>query len=162
MRKSSWRFLPSLAVLGVFVVGGGCGLKTAESPTHATDAGGAPDKGKESTSVVGQIMFQIGRGPRALTGSLDKALKSDKPDWDSIQTFAKELKKLTSDLTKLDPPRGSKESWQQLTVAFSDAAGALDEAAQAKDLEAARKADDLLNGSCMKCHNEHKKKGKGG
>jgi cytochrome c556 len=64
-------------------------------------------------------------------------------------------------LTKPTAPR-RKGIVAEKTTAFAEAATALDGASQAKDLAAAKAAQDSLSNACMQCHNEHKRKGKGG
>jgi cytochrome c556 len=162
MRTSWWKFMPSLAVVGVFAVGTGCGLKTAENRI-ATDAEAVavPDKGKIAATGVMQIMQKLGRGPQAASNVLSNELKSDKPDWNVVQARATEISKLATDLAKLDPPRGSKELWQKNNTDFLEAAGAIARAAKDQNLDSAKASQAMLGASCTQCHNDHKKKGKG-
>jgi hypothetical protein len=102
-------------------------------------------------------MFKLDRGPSALNKAVAKGLEADPPDWGTIQKQASEYAQLTAGLGKLDPPQGSKDSWAQLTAAFAETAAALDKAAQAKDRQAARQASDELSGSCMGCHQAHRR-----
>jgi hypothetical protein len=101
-------------------------------------------------------MGKIGRGPNALAASLDREVKADAPAWETIQPRTAEYAKLAADLGKSDPPKGSKESWAKLTAAFGESAAALDRAAQARDVTAARAAQAKLGSSCMECHREHR------
>jgi hypothetical protein len=118
---------------------------------------------KGRPSAIRQIMFKIGKGPQALNNSVGKELESDSPAWDELQSQATQYKQLTADLAKAEPPpTGTKESWQKQTTAFSEAADALDRAAQAKDLAAAKTAHDLLSNTCTQCHKEHRRMGRGG
>jgi hypothetical protein len=101
-------------------------------------------------------MTKIAKGPEALTGQLGKALAADTPAWDNIQPQAAEYSRLATELTQLDPPRGTKESWSKLTLAYADSAIALDKAAQAKDLAAVKTAHQHLSNSCNECHRQHR------
>jgi cytochrome c556 len=62
---------------------------------------------------------------------------------------------------KNDPPKGTKESWNEFSTAYADSAAALDRAAQAKDRKAALEAHGQLAGSCTQCHKEHRRMGRG-
>jgi hypothetical protein len=101
-------------------------------------------------------MGKIGRGPNALSALLDREVKADPPVWETIQPQTAEYARLVADLRKSDPPKGSKDSWSKLTAAFAESAEALDKAAQAKDVTAARTAQAKLGTSCMECHREHR------
>jgi hypothetical protein len=103
-----------------------------------------------------QIMNRIGKGPSSLDGLLKRELQADQPDWATIQPQAAEYAKLTADLGKSEPAKGSKESWAKQTSAFAESAAGLDKAAQAKDLGGARSAQEKLGSSCMQCHREHR------
>ena len=71
-------------------------------------------------------MTKIGKGPNSLDELLKRELKTDQPDWATIQPQAAEYARLAADLGKADPAKGSKESWAKQTSAFSDSATALD------------------------------------
>jgi hypothetical protein len=101
-------------------------------------------------------MTRIGKGPNSLDRLLDAELKVEQPAWDTIQPQAAEYAKLAADIGKAEPSKGSKDSWTKLTAAFAESATALDKAAQAKDLAAARTAHQNLAASCMACHREHR------
>lgn len=130
--------------------------------------GGAPQGGMPGGGMAGrgggspikQIMMRINdRNPQGLTKLLEQELQANAPDWGTIQPQTAEYAKLAADLAKLDPPQGSKDSWSQLTAAFADSANALDRAAQAKDVSAARDAQAKLGNSCMECHRAHRGRG---
>jgi hypothetical protein len=108
---------------------------------------------------TGKIMAKIDRG---LNRPIRSELNSDPTPWESIQPRAKEYAQLAADLGKHEPPRGEKESWKQYTGEFANDAAALDQAAQKKDLQAAKAAQDKLNQSCMGCHRAHRMMGPGG
>jgi len=100
-----------------------------------------------------------GRGPGALTPAIGKALDADPPAWDTITPQTQEYARLAAAMSKNDPPRGSKDSWANLTKAFAATAEALNKAAQAKDRDAALEAHGIITGSCMECHKEHRRGG---
>jgi hypothetical protein len=165
-------------MLASFLISGfaACGCSGTSDPTRKTptnvelpaDGGprdGAPSGDGESgnrKSNLREIMNKIGKGPNALSSALDQGLRADDPDWGSLQPKAAELAKLTAELGKSDPPRGSKESWSKLAASFAASATALDKAAQGKDLEAARAAQMKLGRSCMECHRQHRGGPEGG
>ena len=160
------------AILAVSVAAWGCKGKKDTGPAEQPPAGGNPQGGPPGGfgpggppgggmpgggSPVKQIMRRISdRDPNSLTKLLDQELKSDAPVWETIQPQTAEYAKLAADLGKLDPPRGSKDSWSQQTASFAESATALDKAAQAKNVSAAREAQAKLGGSCMDCHRTHR------
>jgi cytochrome c peroxidase len=108
------------------------------------------------------MMRMFGRNPQALKNSLESSLTASTPAWDVIQTGTAELVKLSDEIVKADPPKGSKESWNKLAGALAATAKNLDKAAQAKDLAAARTANESMGKSCKECHDQHKGGGPGG
>jgi cytochrome c556 len=146
-------------------------LLTLGCKKEETVGSGTPGPMPMADSAAGspshQIMIKIGRGPNSLSSLLDQELKADPTPWDTIQPQAAEYAKLAAEFGKQQPTKGDKDSWTNLTKAFADHASALDRAAQAKDLAAAKEAQTSLGASCMGCHREHRpgpggKKGKGG
>lgn len=148
-------------VLAIPLLTWGCKKEeTADSgsPGPMADSAGSPSN---------QIMVKIGRGPNSLSSLLEQELKADPTPWDTIQPQAAEYAKLAAEFGKHQPPRGDKDSWTNLTRAFADHASALDRAAKAKDLMAAKEAHASLGATCLGCHRDHRagpvgKKGKGG
>ena len=137
------------------------GFQPGGPPEGGFPAGGGPPGGG-GESKIKQIMMRINdRGPNGLTGLLRQELNASQPAWETIQPQTAEYAKLAADLAKLDPPRGSKDSWANLTADFSASATALDQAAQAKDAGAAKAAQEKLGQSCMACHQQHRG-GRGG
>lgn len=112
--------------------------------------------GAGKPSPIRDIMVKLDRGPSALHKAIGKALKSDSPDWATLQKQSSEYAGLATELVKLDPPKGSKASWETLTSEFVGSAKDLDASTQAKDRSAASKAHEELSGSCMACHREHR------
>jgi hypothetical protein len=107
---------------------------------------------------VKAIMGKLNKGPKAMTAALKKDLGADEPDWVKIQKDAKEFAKLATAMGKNEPPKGSKESWEQLTKQYAEYGKALEEAAQKKDKTAAKLAHGKLSTPmfCKSCHSVHK------
>jgi hypothetical protein len=122
MSTSRWKMLPTGLVVGAILVISGCLKSTDTSGPGASSNGSPPDMGKGPGGAIRLIMFKIGKGPQQLDASIGRELQSDSPPWETLQKQAGEYKQLTGDLTKHDPPRGSKESWQEKTTAFAEAA----------------------------------------
>src|SRR5439155_18617169 len=101
---------------------------------------------------------KLAAGPNSLTPKLGNQLKADAPDWATIQAETKDYAASAKELGTFDPPRGSKESWKELTDAFAAHAEEMDRAAQAKDKDGAAAARDQLGSSCKTCHDSHQNK----
>ncbi len=137
-----------------------------ESPNEvAPGAAGAPGKGSSgpgagqaarSNPKLKSDHDQGWQGPQALQGSLGDALKQGEPAWDTIQPKTQEYAQLTSEMGKLEPVKGTKDSWASLTLAFAESATELKQAAQAKHKDKTKEALDSLGSSCMDCHREHR------
>ena len=113
--------------------------------------------GEGRSSPIKAIMGKLDRGPSALNKAIGNGLNSDSPDWPTLQKQSSEYAGLAAELGKLEPPKGSKDSWANLTSAFAGSATTLDRSTQAKDRDAAVKAHEELSGSCMACHREHRR-----
>jgi hypothetical protein len=115
--------------------------------------------GPAANAGIRQIMFKLNKGPNALTQALKSELAQNPPPWETIQAHTKEYAQLTAELSDYDPPRGTKESWKELTLAFADTASELNKAALAKDARAALSAHGDLENACNSCHREHRRMG---
>ena len=129
--------------------------QSAQAPSQGVPGGMG---GGPATGIKG-VMRTVAAGPNSLTPKIGAALKGDSPDWAAIQAQTKEYATLAKTLGTFDPPKGTKESWKTMTDNFAETATDMDTAAQAKDLAAARAAQDTLSKSCMACHNAHQNKG---
>jgi hypothetical protein len=118
--------------------------------------------GAGSIPGIRRLMGKLTKGPTSLTEVIGKELKETTPAWDTIQGQTKEYVQLVADLPKYDPPRGTKESWKELTAAYAESAGDLDKAARAKDKDVALAAHTDIKNSCMGCHRVHRQMGPGG
>ena len=105
---------------------------------------------------IKEIMTKAHKGGKSLLSTVGGDLKSAEPNWDDVQTKAKELVKLGKSLGKNDPPKGDKESWEKLTKSYVDTAKQLDDAAQAKEKSKAVTAHSKLTKMCAACHKAHK------
>ena len=103
-----------------------------------------------------EIMTKLNKPPKGLTQLLEKELKAPEPSWEEIQSQAQEYVKLTTDLYKCEPSKGSADSWAKLTKQYGEAAKALDAAAQNKDKTAATAARQRLVRMCSACHRAHR------
>ncbi len=125
--------------------------------------GGPGGPGGGRNSPIRNLMMKINdRNPNALTKSIAKGLEPQQPDWPALEKQAGEFVQVTTELAKLDPPRGSKESWTKLTSAFHESATDLDKAVKAKNRDEAVATSGELSNSCMECHREHRSMPGGG
>jgi hypothetical protein len=138
------------------------GTATARGQDTPAPAKAPPADGKAKAGTrtsLHDIMTRIGRGPRSLTPTIERAIREDEPAWDNIRPKTKEYVELVALVATYDPPRGSKQSWAKHAASFADAAAALDRAVEAKDKKAALAAHDFASNSCMSCHLEHRQMG---
>jgi hypothetical protein len=151
-----------LAVLALPLVGG-CGDGTTEGPAAVAQGGpgGPGGPAPKSNPAIKQIMVKAAKGPQSLTGLIGKELSADPTPWDTIGPQSKELATLAASMGELEPPMGTKESWQQQTSAYAADAAGLAMAAEAKDLQAALESHGALSRSCISCHRAHRGGGPG-
>ena len=166
MSKSSQMAAPTLLWTAVFLLAAGCG-PASTGPGNPSQQGGLPpgpggpgDPGGPPTNIK-QIMSRIGKQPQNLHIAIGEALKPDQPAWDAFQPQTKDYAQLSVALTKMAPPKGSKESWDNQTASFAESASALEAAAAAKDRDAAKAAHAKLNSACMACHKDFRGRGPG-
>ena len=139
-----------------FVLAGGTMLVAAAALALAP--AGAEVEGVPS---IKEVMVKLHKGANAPLGKIGGALKSDTPDWDAVQKLTKDFVILGASLEKNDPPKGDAASWKTLADQYYADSKALDDAAQAKDRDAAIAAQKKLGGSCKACHTAHKASKKG-
>jgi hypothetical protein len=120
----------------------------------ASTSGSADSKG--STPNIRFIMNRLSR-PGGLSSRITQELKADPPPWEKIQDQSQELAQLASALGQNKPPRGSKDSWTKLALAYAESAAAVDRAARTKDRDATLVAQDELANTCNDCHREHRR-----
>jgi hypothetical protein len=111
----------------------------------------------EKMPTIKEIMGKAHKGPNSILPNVGKDLRdSNGPDWDEIKRSAKELVSLGKALTKNEPPKGEKSSWQKLTKAYTESAQALLTAAEKQNKSAAESAQKQLQSSCTGCHKSHR------
>jgi hypothetical protein len=123
---------------------------------------GAIPESTGGTPTIKQIMGVLTKGPSSLTPVIGKELEANPIPWETVQSQTREYARLAGELGRNTPPKGEQESWSALTLAWSEAATALDKASQAKNADAALDAHGKLAGSCMTCHRAHRVMGPGG
>ena len=110
----------------------------------------------DKAPTIKQVMGKLHKGGTSSIAQLKTQLSAPSPNWETIQKTTKDFVILGAALAKNDPPKGSKESWQKLADTYFQNAKALDDAAKAQDLAAARAAHKRLQSSCKACHGAHK------
>ncbi|MHB1424639.1 MAG: hypothetical protein ACYC3I_15835 [Gemmataceae bacterium] len=158
------RVLAGGAMLAVVVAVSACNKsKTNDAVGQGSNNGGGSPPGMAGRGPgrprgpIFEIMTKLGRGPQSLTNVIGRELSEEPvPPWDKIQPQAKEYAQLAASISKYDPPKGDKESWQRLSASFSRTATDLEHAAEKKDKKSALAAHEALNTSCKECHNAHK------
>lgn len=163
MGKRLGRVLGFAVLLAVVVVGSACNKnKKADAVVQGNSEGGPPPGmgfgGPKGRGPIGQTMAKLFKGRSSLKDSIGQELNSDSPSWDTIQPQTKEFAELVASLSKYDPPKGSKDSWEKLTASFSKEAAALDHAAAAKNKDETLAVYTRLtdNQTCKACHQEHR------
>lgn len=162
MAKFPGGVLRLAVLLAVPVVAWGCGEGSSSGPAAQGPPGGppgggwSPPGGSRGDPKLKEAMAKIGRGPNSLSSVIDRELKADQPSWDAIRPRTAEYVALTADLDKLSPGKGTKESWVKHATAYAEETKALDAAAKAGDLPAARAAQKTLTTACTDCHNDHR------
>jgi cytochrome c556 len=111
------------------------------------------EKGKAHT--IKEIMKLAHTDKAALIKTIAADLKGD-VKWDEVGKKTKELVGLSDELSTSKPPKGSEESWKKVSGDYNDGAKKLNEAAEKKELEAAKTALGTLQTSCRGCHTQHK------
>jgi hypothetical protein len=106
--------------------------------------------------TIKEVMGQLNRPPRGLTGLLRKELQADQPDWDQIQGQTRKYATLVAGLGKAEPPKGDADSWTRLTKEFLENARAMEDAAKKQDKRGVLAAHAKISRSCTGCHRMHK------
>lgn len=136
-----YRVVAPLAVLA--------GLAAWLAPTMAED---------KKDPTIKEIMTKAHKGADSLIETIGKELKADDPSWDDVVKNSKELATLGTALSKNDPPKGEKESWEKLTKLYQTNSKALVAAAEKKDKKDAAASHMKLKMMCGTCHTAHKPK----
>ena len=110
----------------------------------------------ETPATIEKIMDTLHKGKKSALTALKTALKSQSPDWATVQKESKTYSKLAADLPKNDPPKGDPASFKKLAKAFAANAKTLSDATENENLAAAKAAFGKLGGSCKSCHDAHR------
>lgn len=119
---------------------------------------GGTDAQAGKVPTVKEVMAKVNKGPNSLCPTLGKAIKADTPNWEEIQKETKAFLTFAEALTRNDPPRGDRASWDKLTKAYLQNVKELDDAVQKKDKAAATAAHGKVahSASCNNCHKAHR------
>jgi cytochrome c556 len=118
-------------------------------------AGSTPVNADDKTPSIEDIMKKI-NGKNGSHKLIEKALKEDKPDWDTIGKHAKIYADLSALLEKDKPEKGDVASWKKLSQAYAKDAKELSAAAAKKDTNKAKEVFGKLKDSCEACHEVHR------
>ena len=110
----------------------------------------------DAPATIDKIMDTLHKGKKSAISVLKTALKSQSPDWATVQKETKTYNKLAADLPKNDPPKGDSAAFKKLAKAFATNAKTLNDAAEKEDLAATNAALRKIGGSCKTCHDAHK------
>jgi cytochrome c556 len=110
----------------------------------------------ETPATIEKIMDTLHKGKKSTLAALKTALKSQSPDWATVQKESKTYSKFATDLPKNDPPKGDPAAFKKLAKALVANAKTLNDAAEKEDLAAANAALRKIGGSCKSCHDAHK------
>jgi len=117
---------------------------------------GRADAEDESTPSIKEVMDRLHKGANSPLNKLKAELKSDEPAWDEIAKQTKDFVILGAALSKNEPKKGSKASWNTLAEGYFVNAKALDDSAKSHDKAATQTALQRLSASCKVCHAVHK------
>jgi cytochrome c556 len=95
-------------------------------------------------------------GKKGHLKAVQAELKRQSPDWPKVDKEAKTIVKFGGFLTKNDPPRGEKSSFEKLAKSYETHAKFLEKAAEKENLKGAREAMKKLGNTCKACHDAHK------
>jgi cytochrome c556 len=118
-----------------------------------TDQAGA---GNTEAPSIKDVMDKLHKGANSPLAKLKKSLKAQPPNWKDIQDSTKLFAELGTSLPDNDPPKGNKDSFKKLAIAYSENAKALDDAARKENQADAQAAYSKLSTSCMPCHKDHR------
>jgi cytochrome c556 len=110
----------------------------------------------DAPATIDKIMDTLHKGKKSTIATIKTALKSESPNWSSVQKETKTYVKYAADLPKNDPPKGDSAGFKKLAKTFAGYAKNLDDAAKKEDLASAKGAVGKIFGSCKTCHEAHK------
>jgi cytochrome c556 len=124
----------------------------------SAEAGGKKDDKAEKNPPSVKKLMQASFGPDGYSKQIKDALKEK--DLDTVAKVAKEWYAASEGLENAPHPRGEKESWTKLTLAFVKNLKAVEEGAKDKDQKKAAAAFGQIGKACNSCHTAHKGKKK--
>jgi cytochrome c556 len=115
------------------------------------------DKDKKDAKVktISEIMEEA-HMKGGILPSIGKELKAKKINWDAVESKTKDLLLVAGDLSKNDPPKGPKTSWEKHTKNYMSNVESLQKAIEKQDLDTATKSHAALTKACNACHTAHK------
>ncbi len=159
VRRWLWGLSLAVALLSLEACNKPTGTGQTEEKGTGTKSDPRTNANQNGAHSIRDIMNKLAKGPQSLTNLIGTELEKEPPPWDTLRAQTKVYVQYASDLSKNDPPKGAKKSWTDLTASFTATAVNLDKAVQAKDLDKASEAHQVLAGSCMACHREHRRMG---
>jgi hypothetical protein len=110
----------------------------------------------EKTPTTKEVMRKLHKGANSPLAKLKVAMKSDSPDWTSVQNTTKEFVTLGAAMAKNEPTKGEAASFKKLADAYYENSKAMDTAAKDEDKPKTQAALTKVSTSCMACHKAHK------
>ncbi len=113
-------------------------------------------EGQDEGASIKKVMGKLHGKGKGLLPSVGKAVQAESPNWPEIKKGSKLIVDLASTITDLEPPKGDKEHYNQLSKAYLSSAKDLNDAAEAEDAGKAKAAAKKLGATCKTCHTAHK------
>ena len=107
------------------------------------------------TLTIKQAMQKIA-GKKGALPVVKAAIKSESPDWKSLQASTKVIADSSAAIVDAKPSKGEKADFEVLAKALAGNAKDLHEAAEKEDLAAVKSAAGKIGTSCKACHDAHK------
>lgn len=127
-------------------------------PLHASRQTDQAGPGEPVYGTIADMMRAV-NVPTGVRGQLAKSLAGQPENlkaWQQVHARAALLVEVSSWLARCPPPKGSTVRWIEHNRAYRAAAMAVARAADHQDIVAARNALRMLNGTCGKCHLDHR------
>lgn len=116
----------------------------------------AEEPKKSLVPTIKEIMREAHQCRSAYIRVVRTEIEKDEPDWALIGGRSRELVRAGKLLSLNSPPKGSAESWDQLTSLYIARATVLADAAERKDKDEGRVVARRLHSMCASCHRVHK------
>ncbi len=111
---------------------------------------------KEQPLSIKEIMKKAHGGRTSLYAIAWNDIHHEPPNWERARKNLAEMVRLCSQLTKSEPPKGSKESWQKFVQLYLDNAKVVQENLEKTNAAESRTSYDKLLKTCKMCHDAHK------